>query len=110
ILGVHGIDWILLLNDVDASGNSSLACRVIFLLAVVIGLLAYGFYKVGLRWFREFNDRAIALVLERRFHKELGDRLITAIELADPKLSKKYGYSQAMVEKTMSEGVQILKK
>jgi hypothetical protein len=109
LLGVHGIDWILLLNDLDTSGNSSLACRVIFLLAVVIGLLAFGFYKVGLRWFREFNDRAIALVLERRFHKELGDRLITAVELANPKLSKKYGYSQAMVEKTISEAVQILK-
>ncbi len=109
-LNVHGIDWVLALNDVDASGFSSLACRVIFLSAAVIGLLAFGFYKVALRWFREFNDRAVALVLERRFHKELGDRLITAIELADPKLSKKYGYSQAMVEKTISEAVQILKK
>jgi hypothetical protein len=110
LLGVHGIDWILLLNDVDVSGNSSLACRVILLLAAVIGLLAFGFYKVGLRWFREFNDRAVALVLERRFHRELGDRLITAIELADPKLSKKYGYSQAMVEKTIQEAVNILQK
>ncbi len=110
LLGVHGIDWILLLNDVDITGNSSLAVRVILLAAVVIGLLAYGFYKVGLRWFREFNDRAVALVLERRFPRQLGDRLITAVELADPKLSKKYGYSQAMVEKTIQEAVEVLKK
>ena len=110
LLGVHGIDWILLLNDVDTTGNSSLAVRVILLLAVVVGLLAFGFYKVGLRWFREFNDRAVALVLERRFPQELGDRLITAVELADPKLSQKYGYSQAMVEKTIQEAVDILRK
>src|SRR5205085_6781328 len=58
---------------------------------------------------REFNDRAIALVLERRFPKQLGDRLITAIELADPKLAAKYGYSQAMVEKTITDAVMLIK-
>ena len=63
-----------------------------------------------LRWIREFNDRALALVLERKFHKQLGDRLITAVELADPKLSKKYGYSQAMVEKTILEAVETLER
>ena len=35
------------------------------------------------RFLREFNERTLALVLERRFPKLLGDRLITAVELAD---------------------------
>lgn len=106
----HGVDWILEFNEIDASGLSSLGCRIIVLTAVIVGLLAYGFMKVVLRWLRDFNDRAIALVLERRFPKELGDRLITAVELANPKLSVKYGFSQDMVEKTIMEAVDAIKK
>ncbi len=109
VANIFGIDWIMELNDVDPTGGSSIGIRVILLATIVIALLVLGFSKVVTRWFREFNDRALALVLERRFPKELGDRLITAVELADPKLSKKYGYSQAMVEKTISECVNILK-
>ena len=110
LLGVHGIDWILELNDIDPSGGSSFGIRVIIITVVVVGLLALGLTRVVLRWFREFNDNALALVLERRFRKELGDRLITAVELADPALAKKYGFSQAMVEKTISEAVETLKR
>ena len=106
---IYGIDWILELNDLDPTGNSSLGIRAVLLGVIVVALLVLGFSKVVTRWFREFNDRSLALVLERRFPKELGDRLITAVELADPKLSKKYGYSQAMVEKTILEAIQTLK-
>jgi hypothetical protein len=109
-INVHGIDWILEFNEIDSTGFSSLGCRIIVLTVIVVGLLAFGFTKVVLRWLREFNDRAIALVLERRFPKQLGDRLITAVELADPRLAKKYGYSQVMVEKTILEAVEVLKK
>jgi hypothetical protein len=109
IIHIYGIDWVLEFNDIDSSGISSLGCRIIALTVIVVGLLALGFSKVVLRWLRDFNDRSVALVLERRFPKELGDRLITAVELADPKLSKKYGYSQAMVEKTILEAVEIIK-
>jgi hypothetical protein len=109
LLGVHGIDWIQELNDVDPSGGSSFWIRVIVLSATIVGLVVLGVSTVVMRWLREFNDQAIALVLERRFHKQLGDRLITAVELADPKLSKRYGYSQAMVEKTILEAVETLK-
>jgi len=109
-LKIYGIDWIQELNDIDSTGVSSLGVRIIFLTVVVVGLAALGFTKVVMRWMREFNDQAIALVLERRFHRELGDRLITAIELADPKLSKKYGFSQQMVEKTIADAIVTLKK
>ncbi len=108
---IFGLDWILSLNDVDPSGGiASLAIRVA-LLGTTIVLLAYlGITRVASRWFRDFNDRSLALVLERRFPRELGDRLITAVELADPRLSSKYGYSQAMVEKTILDAIERLKK
>ena len=109
-IGLHGVDWIQEINEVDTTTVSSRGIRVIVFAVILVGFLALGFIKVVLRWFREFNDRAVALVLERRFHKQLGDRLITAIELADPKLSKKYDYSQAMLEKTIQEAADTLKK
>ncbi len=109
-IGLHGVDWVRELNGIDTSGVTSVGIRLVLLIVVLAGLTTLGFTKVVMRWIREFNDRAIALVLERRFPKQLGDRLITAIELADPKLSKKYGFSQAMVEKTILEAVAALKK
>src|SRR5450432_190479 len=39
LLGVHGIDWVQELDDVDTTGSSSFWCRVILLTATVIGLL-----------------------------------------------------------------------
>src|SRR5262249_4267589 len=62
--------------------------------------------KVMLRLFREFRDAALALVLERRFPKLLGDRLITAVELADPRLAEKYGFSQAMIDQTIADAAE----
>src|SRR5947208_17148231 len=38
-IGVHGIDWILEFNEIDASGFSSLGCRLIALTVIVVGLL-----------------------------------------------------------------------
>src|SRR5262249_9279265 len=58
------------------------------------------------RLFREFRDTALALVLERRFPHILGDRLITAVELADPKKAAEVGYSPAMVQETIHEAAQ----
>jgi hypothetical protein len=51
----------------------------------------------------DFRDRALALVLERRFPDILGDRLITAVELSNPREASKLGYSPAMVEETIHE-------
>src|SRR5262249_9102490 len=33
----------------------------------------------------------------------LGDRLITAVEMADPRLAERYGYSQAMIDQTIRD-------
>jgi len=64
---IFGLDWILALNDVDPSGGAaSLGIRVVLLGLTVVGLAYLGFTRVVTRWFREFNDQALALVLERR--------------------------------------------
>ena len=57
---------------------------------------------VGLRWMRQFRQRALALVLERRF-PELNDRLITAIELTDGKHVTRPPLTQAMLARTIEE-------
>jgi hypothetical protein len=54
----------------------------------------------------DFRDRALALVLERRFPDILGDRLITAVELSNPREASKLGYSPAMVEETIHEAAE----
>jgi hypothetical protein len=53
------------------------------------------------RFFREFQTGALALVLERRFPGELGDRLITAVELSNPRLAERYGFSPLMIAQTV---------
>ena len=88
------VDWVQVLPWVSAP-----ACSAI----LVAGLLALLVLKVTLRLLREFRDQALALVLERRFPKLLGDRLITAVELADPQQAAKYGYSQPMIDQTVQE-------
>jgi len=60
------------------------------MLAILVGcLIALVAFKIFRRLFKEFSDASVALLLERRYPKELGDRLITAVELADPKLCRK---------------------
>ncbi|HEY7327457.1 MAG TPA: hypothetical protein VH592_07455 [Gemmataceae bacterium] len=72
-------------------------------LVLVSGLLAALVLTVVTRLFREFRDVALALVLERRYPDALGDRLITAVELADPRKAAEIGYSPAMVQETIHE-------
>jgi hypothetical protein len=77
------------------------------LLVVLLGaLVALVVLKVGLRLFRDFRDASLALVLERRFPGILGDRLITAVELADQEKAALQGYSVAMVQETVHEAAE----
>jgi hypothetical protein len=89
-----GVDWVQVLSHGFRAG---------VLLVLVAGLLAVVAVKVLFRLLREFRDPALALVLERRFPHLLGDRLITAVELADPKKAEKYGYSQPMIDHTVQD-------
>src|SRR5262249_14803605 len=94
------------LRDVAPNSSNAVLVRIV-LLAVLVGVVGgLVITKVALRWIREFKDSALALVLERRFPRELGDRLITAVELADAKKASGYGYSQAMIEETIRDAVE----
>src|SRR5207249_8224561 len=94
--------WIGLLLDygffklftVDWVQELPWAFRVVVLMGLVAGMLAVVAMKVLARILRELRLPALALVLERRFPKLLGDRLITAVEMADRRLAKRYGFSQ----------------
>lgn len=73
-------------------------------LLVAVGLFAAVLYfRIARRLATEFSYPALALVLERKFPKLLGDRLITAVELADVKGMAKFGYSADMINATIAE-------
>jgi hypothetical protein len=81
-----------------------------WLAATVVILLMVGpvIAVVALRLMRDFSDPALALVLERRFPGVLGDRLITAVELANPKKAARYGYSEVMIERTIHDAAELV--
>lgn len=91
---VFGVDWVQILPRGFRGG-------VLALLSA--GLLAVVAVKVLLRLLREFSPPALALILERRYPDLLGDRLITAVELADPAIAQRYGFSQAMIDQTVQD-------
>jgi hypothetical protein len=91
---LSGIDWV---------EESPWAIRAGVLIVLVAGLLALVAMKILLRLLTNFRDSALALVLERRFPRLLGDRLITAVELANVKKAARYGYSREMIEQTIVE-------
>ena len=70
--------------------------------AICTVLMLFGGW-IALRWIRHFRQRALALVLERRF-PELNDRLITAIELTDGQQDvARPLLTQAMLARTIEE-------
>jgi hypothetical protein len=91
------IDWV---QELPWGVRCGILVLLLSALAVAVAL------KVMTRLFREFRDSALALVLERRFPHILGDRLITAVELADPRKAAEIGYSPAMVQETIHEAAQ----
>ena len=82
------------------------AVRLVLLVVVAGGLLTAVAVKVFGRLFRDFRDSSLALVLERRFPELLGDRLITAVELADLQKAEAQGYSPAMIQETVHEAAE----
>lgn len=77
--------------------------RAAILIAMLIVLATVVLMKIVRRLLVEFRPSALALVLERRFPDLLGDRLITAVELADTRRAQKQGYSRAMIEQTVHD-------
>jgi hypothetical protein len=96
-------DWLQSLNQVDASHNASRWIRGIILFVVVAWVGYYLVSRLFLRFFTEFSDQSIALVLEKRFPHILEERLISAIQLSDPKIAEQYNFSPVMVQRTIEE-------
>src|SRR5262249_21519937 len=96
-------DWVRELKGLAEGASTDVVLRGIILGVLVLGLVAVVAWKLLWRLTREFSDPALALVLERRYPRELGDRLITAVELADPRMADKYGYSQELVDQTVND-------
>ena len=91
------------LADVDLVVDAPGAVRAVLLAAVTMAVLAVVGASIVYRMTREFADPALALVLEKRFPDLLGDRLITAVEMADEAKAERSGYSLAMVRRTVAE-------
>ncbi|MDB5312304.1 MAG: hypothetical protein JWO38_6506 [Gemmataceae bacterium] len=87
-------DWVL-----DAPAWVRLVALVItlVLLAAIVAL------RIVTRLTKDLSYPALALVLERRFPKVLGDRLITAVELADVAHQARYGFSTEMIRQTIEQ-------
>jgi hypothetical protein len=81
-----------------------------FLRVLFVGSLGFGVawvvgYHFLYRLSATFSQDELALVLERRFPQLLGDRLLTAVQLADPAQARKYDYSWDMVQSTVKEAM-----
>src|ERR1051326_4936145 len=73
--GLDAVKWL----DRAFPAQTAFFVRALVLILVVAGLVAVVAFKVLSRLFTEFSDGAMALVLERRFPRQLGHRLITAV-------------------------------
>src|SRR5262249_21390867 len=109
LFALLGFDWVKEL-DHAAGENASFWLRAVLLMGVLGGLLAVVAFRVGRRRFVAFSDPALALLRDRRSPRELGARLITAVEMADPELSKKYGFSQEMLDQTIKQAAERVEK
>lgn len=99
-----GVDWgLFALTGVDVVQHMPAVFRMAvtaFLAGLLLALMVLRGYTL-LR--QELSDTNLALLLEKRYPKLLGDRLITAIELADVDKAVRQGYSREMIEKTIRE-------
>jgi hypothetical protein len=109
VFKVFAFDWVEELPRTISVGSFQIV-RTSVLVLLLAGLVAVVAFKVILRLMREFRDPALALVMERRFPQQLGDRLITAVEMADPRLAEKYGHSQTMVDQTIQDAADRVDK
>lgn len=91
---VSGFDWVQ---------DAPRGLRVAALIALGVLLVAIVTTWVVLRLTREFSYPSLALVLEKRYPQVLGDRLITAVELADVDEQARVGYSPQMIQRTVAE-------
>lgn len=78
------------------------------LTAALILIITLVVRRILIRLTTELSYPSLALVLERHFPDLLGDRLITAVELADVERMARYGYSPAMIRQTIAEARELV--
>jgi hypothetical protein len=91
---LFGWDWAL-------DGAWGLRCLALLVAVGLFGGILV--FRIARRVTKEFSYPALALVLERKFPTVLGDRLITAVEMADVEAMGKFGYSPDMIRATIAE-------
>ena len=79
--------------------------RTLCSVAAIATLTAAVIVWILVRSLRRFRARALALVLEKRF-PQLGDRLITAVELAGKDNTADGGLGGAMLQRTVADAAQ----
>jgi hypothetical protein len=103
-------DWLFWFTELAEGSGPTVVLRGALLLLVGGGLAVLIALKLIRRFFKEFSDGGVALLLEKRYPNELGDRLITAVELADPRIAEKYGFSQPMLDATIRDAAERVSK
>src|SRR3569623_98927 len=93
-----GLDWLYFLVQKE---DLPYGVRAAVLIAAASLVACAGAVWLGARLFRTFRQKALAMVLERRF-PELDDRLITAIEASEHP-HEYSGLSEAMLARTVQE-------
>src|SRR4051812_11494777 len=78
-------DWVL---------DAPKTLRVVALVTLPLLLLGLLVPRLAVKLTRTFSSPSLALVLEKRHPALLGDRLITAVELADVNKAASYGFSE----------------
>ena len=87
-------DWVL-----DATPRLRSGARTALLFFLVLA----SFRVVRTFVAGKFSYSELAMVLEKRFPDLLGERLITAVELADRDRANRSGYSTDMIDRTVEE-------
>jgi hypothetical protein len=90
-LGLN-FDWVL---------DAPKALRILALALLVIVVVGILVISIGMRVGKSLSYSSLAMVLEKRFPTQLGERLITSVELADIERSQKQGYSLDMIRRTI---------
>src|SRR5262245_29401463 len=94
VFKLFAFDWAL---------DAPKALRAVALILAVGALLALLVTKIVMRLTRDFSDSSLALILEKRYPHILGDRLITAVQLADLDWAQRFGYYVALIKKTSGD-------
>jgi hypothetical protein len=106
-----GVDYGLFKGfGLDVAQQLTPAIRIGTTLVLAVTLVALAVWRVLVLVNKRFSLPALALVLEKRYPKVLGDRLITAIQMADVERAAEAGYSADLVRHTIAEARERMKQ